>query len=88
MFSFISMNWKGQPLVDYETVVNLIEGTTNRKGLRVKACLDENEYDVGIKIPEKAMNELQIHWDKEFPRWNYTIKPRSKAKKLTSYSTG
>jgi hypothetical protein len=87
MFSFISMNWKGQPLVNYETVVNLIEGTTNRKGLQVKACLDEKTYEIGIKIPEKAMNELQVHWDKEFPRWNYTIKPRTKPTKMTKYST-
>lgn len=80
MFSFISMNWKGEPLVNFETVVNLIEGTTNRKGLRLKACLDQREYDVGVKISEKTMKELQILEDKEFPRWNYMVEPRKKVK--------
>jgi len=60
MFSFISMNWKGDPLVDFETVVNLIEGTTNRRGLRVKVCLDPKEYEIGVKISDKTMKGLQI----------------------------
>jgi len=60
MFSFISMNWKGDPLVDFETVVNLIEGTTNRRGLREKACLDPKEYEIGVKISDKTMKGLQI----------------------------
>ena len=76
MFSFISMDWRGEPLVNFETVVNLIEGTTNQKGLRVEAVLDPKKYEVGVKISDKAMEELNLCGDKEFPKWNYTIKPR------------
>src|SRR5260370_1108211 len=48
LFSFISLNWKGKPLVNYETVVNLIGGTRTRAGLKVKAVLDANQYKTGI----------------------------------------
>ena len=82
MFSFISMNWRGEPLVNYETVVNLIEGTTNKKGLKIKASLDHNKYEVGIKISDKAMKSLQISPDQNFPKWNYTISPRAKMLKI------
>jgi len=76
MFSFISMNWRGQPLVSYETVVNLIGATRTRKGLRVKAKLDTRTYKVGIKIPDEAMERLNIRLHQVNPKWNYTISPR------------
>ncbi len=53
LFSFISLNWKGKPLVNYETVVNLIGGTRTRGGLKVKAVLDTNQYETGIEYPRK-----------------------------------
>jgi hypothetical protein len=58
MFSFISLNWKGQPLVSYETVVNLIGSTRTQTGLRVKATLDSREYEVGVKITDQDMDQL------------------------------
>jgi len=76
MFSFISMNWKGQPLVTLETVVKLIEGTTNRKGLKIKARLDSNEYQAGKRVSDEAMENLHLIPDEVCPKWNYTIKPR------------
>jgi len=60
MFSFISMNWRGQPLVSYETVIKLIGGTTTNKGLSVAAHIDEREYEKGIKFSDDDMAQLQI----------------------------
>lgn len=77
MFSFISMNWKGEPLVSYETVVNLIGATKTRTGLKVKAQLDENEYEAGVKISDAEMSDLDLMYHKVHPRWNYTISSRN-----------
>lgn len=76
MFSFISMNWKGEPLISYETVVNMISATTTRSGLKIKAMLDKNKYEAGIKISDKEMEELKIQYHRLYPQWNYTIFPR------------
>ena len=77
LFSFISLNWKGQPLVSYETVVNLIGGTRTRSGLKVKAMLDTSYYETGVEIPESEMEQIQLRRHKKFPDWNYTISPNS-----------
>jgi hypothetical protein len=76
MFSFISLNWKGQPLVSYETVVNLIGATRTKGGLRVKAKLDSRVYEAGLKIPEKDMKRINLRAHDVHPVWNYTISPR------------
>ena len=76
LFSFISLNWKGKPLVSYETVVNLIGGTTTKTGLKVKAILDTNYYETGVEVTSSAMEEIQLRPHKKFPHWNYTISPR------------
>jgi len=76
MFSFISMNWKGEPLINYETVVNMISTTTTRSGLKIKAQLDKNKYETGIKISDREMNGLKIQHHQLHPKWNYTIFPR------------
>ena len=77
LFSFISLTWKGQPLINYETVVNLIGATKTRSGLKVKAVLDTNEYETGVKVTDAQMEELSIRWHKTHPEWNYTLRPRS-----------
>ena len=77
MFSFISMNWKGEPLVSFETVVNLISATTTRRGLRVKAVLDKRRYETGVKISDEQMKDLNIRPHNQNPEWNYSIFPRS-----------
>jgi len=77
MFSFISMNWKGEPLVSFETVVNLISATTTRRGLRVKAVLDKRWYETGVKISDEQMKDLNIRPHNQNPEWNYSIFPRS-----------
>jgi hypothetical protein len=58
MLSFISLNWKGEPLVSLETVVNLISGTTTRAGLKIKARLDKRYYETGIEISDEEMEKL------------------------------
>ncbi len=53
LFSFISLNWKGEPLINYETIINLIGGTKTRTGLKVKAVLDTNQYEMGVATLER-----------------------------------
>jgi len=73
MFSFISLNWKGEPLVSYETVVKLIGGTHTKTGLHIKAKLDQRKYKKGLKITEEQMKSVNIEPHKTHPHWNYTI---------------
>jgi len=76
MFSFISMNWKGQPLVSYEAVVGLIGSTRTKTGLRVKARLDPRVYATGVQITDQQMECVNLQSHKTHPKWNYTIAPR------------
>jgi Rhodopirellula transposase. len=76
MFSFISMNWRGQPLVRYETVINLISATKTTKGLTVAVRLDKRDYARGIKIADKDMAHLRIQPHSLHPQWNYSLSPR------------
>jgi len=78
MFSFISLNWKGRPLVSYETVVNLIGATQTKTGLRIKAALDTREYEAGVKISDEEMERINLRPHSTNPFWNYTISPRSR----------
>jgi hypothetical protein len=75
LFSFISMNWRGVPLTDYQTIVELISNTKTRNGLRVKYLLDTNKYDVGVRISDEQMHEIKLQGDKFHKDWNYTLKP-------------
>jgi Rhodopirellula transposase DDE domain len=75
LFSFISMNWRGQPLVSYQTVVNLIAGTKTRSGLRVKAILDKRTYKKGQKISSEQLEQLKLKGHCFHPEWNYTLSP-------------
>ena len=76
LFSFISQNWRGKPLVDYETVVNLIAKTTTTTGLKVSCRLDRRRYPTGRKVSEKEWASINLHRDKFHGDWNYEIKPR------------
>lgn len=79
LFSQISMNWAGQPLVDIDTMLNFIRTTTTATGLQVKATLMEADFPKGIKIPDRLMATLNITPHQVLPAWNYTIAPsRSK----------
>jgi len=76
LFSYISMNWRGRPLTDYQTVVSLIAATTTRTGLIVKVRLDKKIYQRGIKVSAKELKSLKIHRHEFHGEWNYTIEPR------------
>ena len=76
LFSFISLNWRGEPLINYETIINLIGSTRTRTGLKVKAVPDTNEYETGVKVSDEQLDEIRLRRHKVHPTWNYTISPR------------
>ena len=76
LFSFISSNWRGEPLQDYETVVRLIASTTTAKGLTVACRLDRRKYALGRKIADEHMATLNIEPLRFHGEWNYVIRPR------------
>ena len=78
LFSFISSNWRGEPLRDYETIVQLIAATTTAKGLTVSCRLDRRKYPAGRKISNEEMESLNIIRRRFHGEWNYTINPRDK----------
>ncbi|HUF60664.1 MAG TPA: ISAzo13 family transposase [Verrucomicrobiales bacterium] len=75
LFSFISSNWRGEPLRDYETIVNLIARTTTAKGLRVTCRLDRRKYPPGRKVSDKEMKSINLQRNRFHGEWNYLIKP-------------
>ena len=82
MFSFISLNWKGEPLVSFETVIHLISATTTGTGLKIKARLDKRVYPTGIAIAKEEMEKLNLRLHEKNPQWNYSLSPsRSKVSK-------
>ena len=66
LFSFISSNWRGEPLIDYETIVNLIAGTKTAKGLKVICRLDHAEYPTGIIVSDNEMKCLNVDVQRDF----------------------
>ncbi len=75
LFSFISSNWRGEPLRDYETIVNLISRTTTAKGLKVICRLDRRKYPTGRKVTDEEMKGVNLERNKFHGEWNYTIHP-------------
>jgi hypothetical protein len=78
LFSFISLNWRGQPLVSHEVIVNLIAATTTQKGLHVRAAIDDTLYQKGVKVTDSEFTSIQITSDDFHGEWNYAIFPRPK----------
>lgn len=75
LFSFISSNWRGEPLRDYETIVRLIARTTTAKGLKVTCRLDRRRYPVGRKVSDKEIATVNLVQDSFHGEWNYIIRP-------------
>jgi len=75
LFSFITINWRGKPLVSLETIINLIAGTTTSTGLEVYARLDEGTYPDKIRVTDAEFETLNIDRHEFHPEWNYVIKP-------------
>jgi hypothetical protein len=76
LFSAITQNWRGKPLVSHEVVVNLIGATTTTKGLRVKSELDTNQYPAGRSVSDAELSAIHIRRDVFHGDWNYSLLPR------------
>ncbi|MCX6631372.1 MAG: ISAzo13 family transposase [Candidatus Solibacter sp.] len=77
LFSFISQNWRGKPLVSHEVIINLIAATTTTAGLAVQSQLDTNAYPAGLKVSDKQMAELRLKRETFHGDWNYRLLPRT-----------
>ena len=77
LFSFITLNWRGKPLISHEVIVKLIEATTTTTGLKVRCQLDTNLYPPGIKVSDKDVAQVHIQRHDFHGEWNYTIVPSS-----------
>lgn len=75
LFSYITMNWRGRPLVSLATIVNLIASTRTKGGLRVRCELDKGRYPKGVKISDEQMAKINLHPHHFHGDWNYTIRP-------------
>jgi transposase len=76
LFSFISQNWRGKPLISLEVIVNLIAATTTNKGLQVHSELDQRLYQSGIKVSDAELAQVNLRRDQFHGDWNYQIIPR------------
>ena len=76
LFSFITQNWRGKPLISHQAIVNLIAATTTRTGLIVKAALDTHQYDTAIQVSDEDVARLHVTPHAFHGDWNYTISPR------------
>ena len=75
LFSFISQNWRGQPLRSHEVVINLIANTKTQQGLKVRAKLDTNQYPSGVKVTDEELAAVSLKPEKFHGEWNYLIRP-------------
>ena len=76
LFSQIAQNWRGKPLLSYEIIVNLIGSTTTTTGLNVVCELNENNYDIGIKVTDEELKSYSLQKDEFHGEWNYKISPQ------------
>lgn len=77
LFAYISIHWRGRPLIDFQTIVSLIGATSTTTGLKVTARLDLDAYPTGVKVPDQVMAQLKLEPHTLHPQWNYTLAPRS-----------
>lgn len=75
LFSFITQNWRGKPLISHAVIINLIAATTTTKGLKVDCVLDTNKYQTGKKISDEEYGRINLIPEPFHGEWNYTIKP-------------
>ena len=79
MFSFITKNWRGKPLTDRATIVNLIGSTKTKEGLKIRCELDAKNYPKGIKVSDAQLEKVKLKKHKFHGDWNYTIHPNKKS---------
>jgi hypothetical protein len=75
LFSFITQNWRGKPLISHAVIVQLIAATTNKKGLKVHCALDTNLYPAGVKVSDQELAAVNLRRDEFHGEWNYAIHP-------------
>ncbi len=75
LFSFITMNWRGRPLISHEVIVQLIAGTRTRSGLKVRSEIDTNSYPKGLVVSDADFSTIEIKANKFHGEWNYSIGP-------------
>ena len=75
LFSHISMNWRGRPLVSHQAIVELIGATTTRSGLRVRAALDNGAYPLGVRVSDRVLAAVPLRWHDWHGEWNYAVLP-------------
>jgi len=78
MFRYISKNWQGQSLIDTETVVSLISGTTTQNGLKIDCIVDNNIYKTERKVSDEELAQVNLFPYEQLGKWNYKIKPNCK----------
>lgn len=76
LFSFITQNWRGKPLLSFQVIVSLIAATTTRKGLKVRSELDTHTYPAGTKVSDRELAQVKLRPDNFHGDWNYEIYPR------------
>jgi hypothetical protein len=79
MFSFISINWRGRPLVSHQVIVQLIASTKTEAGLNIACDIDWGKYPKGIAIKKSVLKDLNILYNDFHSDWNYTISPMPKS---------
>lgn len=77
LFSFISQNWRGKPLISHQVIIDLIAATTTKTGLIVKRKIDTNIYEPGLKVSDQQMAELKLQRERFHGDWNHKLLPRS-----------
>jgi Rhodopirellula transposase DDE domain len=75
LFSHISMNWRGRPLVSHEVILELIAATRTRSGLRVQAELDQRSYPLGVRVSDRELAAVPLQRHDWHGEWNYTVLP-------------
>jgi hypothetical protein len=79
MFSYITMNWRGRPLISHEVIINSIANTKTTTGLKINAELDTNTYPLGVKVSDEQLRQVNIDRADFHGEWNYTISPQNQS---------
>jgi hypothetical protein len=82
LFSFISMNWRGKPLISYQVIISLIAATRTETGLRVRAALDPNAYPAGVKVTAAQVGKVNLKPARFHGDWNYTMVPSPRGRRM------
>ncbi len=80
MFSHITQNWRGQPLVSHEVIINLTASTSTKTGLKIRAALDRGSYPIGVPVADEQLAAVNLKPAAFHGDWNYAILPTRKRK--------